>query len=205
MHHHHHHGGSHHWGGDPERPALGILELSSYARGVKVADAALKAAPVKLLKCEPVEPGRALIMLLGEPEDVAKAMIAALDVAGLGSGNLIDYALIPEIHPQLLPFLKEYKKSEPIKDPNKAIIVAEVSTVAAAIEAADVALRLANVELTSMRLAEHIGGRASFTLIGDKEDVEKAARAIRGVAGERLLDLEIIEKPVEALIGNEFF
>uniref|UniRef100_UPI003003A730 T33-ml28-redesigned-tandem-BMC-T-fold n=1 Tax=synthetic construct TaxID=32630 RepID=UPI003003A730 len=205
MHHHHHHGGSHHWGGDPARPALGVLELKSYALGVAVADAALRAAPVELLKCEPVEPGKALIMIRGEPEAVARAMAAALETAKAGSGNLIDHAFIGRIHPALLPFLLEETAAPPIEDPDEAVLVVETKTVAAAIEAADAALDVAPVRLLRMRLSEHIGGKAYFVLAGDEEAVRKAARAVRAVAGEKLIDLRIIPRPHEALRGRLFF
>uniref|UniRef100_UPI003003A710 T33-ml30-redesigned-tandem-BMC-T-fold n=1 Tax=synthetic construct TaxID=32630 RepID=UPI003003A710 len=190
---------------EPERPALLILELKSYARGVRVADAALKAAPVRLLKCKIVEPGKALIMLTGRPEDVEKAYKAALTVANKGSGNLIDSVFIPAIHPALLPFLLEETPAPPLEDPDRALLFVEVKTVAAAIRAADAALRAAPVELVRMRLSEHIGGKAVFALVGDPADVLRAAAVVAEVAGDQLLDIAIIPRPHPALLGREFF
>ena len=62
----------------PAGPALGLLELSSVARGVVTADAMAKRATVRLVRAHPVSPGKFMVLLAGGEEEVAEAMAAAV-------------------------------------------------------------------------------------------------------------------------------
>nr|AXH38012.1 Tspycatcher [synthetic construct] len=73
--------------GEPDRPALGVLELTSIARGITVADAALKRAPSLLLMSRPVSSGKHLLMMRGQVAEVEESMIAAREIAGAGGGS----------------------------------------------------------------------------------------------------------------------
>ena len=50
---------------DIRHMAVGCLETSSIARGIESADAMLKAAQVRLLACNPVCPGKYIIIVGG--------------------------------------------------------------------------------------------------------------------------------------------
>src|SRR5882724_586296 len=63
-------------------PALGVLEIGSIARGVVVADAALKRAPAVLLSSRAVSGGKHLVMLEGGVAEVEEAMHAGALAAG---------------------------------------------------------------------------------------------------------------------------
>ena len=62
-------------------PALGIIELTSIARGVLVADAMVKKAPVRILQSHPISPGKHIIVIAGEVAEVDESMQAGLAVA----------------------------------------------------------------------------------------------------------------------------
>ena len=52
----------------PSGPSLALIEVASIARGHRVADAMVKRAPVELLRCDPVSPGKLLVLVAGEGE-----------------------------------------------------------------------------------------------------------------------------------------
>ena len=64
-------------------PALGLLELATVARGVVVADAALKRAPAVLLSSRTLSGGKLLVVLAGGVAEVEEAMAAGKLAAGL--------------------------------------------------------------------------------------------------------------------------
>ena len=51
---------------EPSGPSLALIEVASIARGHRVADAMVKRAPVELLRCDPVSPGKLLVLVAGE-------------------------------------------------------------------------------------------------------------------------------------------
>ena len=57
-------------------PALGVLELSSVARGVVTADAALKRAPSVLVSSRAVSGGKHLVIVEGGVAEVEESMAA---------------------------------------------------------------------------------------------------------------------------------
>ncbi|MFI5291091.1 MAG: BMC domain-containing protein, partial [Polyangia bacterium] len=62
-------------------PALGLVETSSIARGLVVADQMVKKAPVALVLARPVSPGKHLVLVTGEVADVGEAMRIGLETA----------------------------------------------------------------------------------------------------------------------------
>jgi microcompartment protein CcmL/EutN len=79
-------------------PALALIEVASIARGHRVADAVVKRAPVELLRCEPVSPGKFLVLLAGDVAAVDEAWRAGLAVAGDAT---LDKLFLPQAHEQL--------------------------------------------------------------------------------------------------------
>src|SRR4051794_13509882 len=63
-------------------PALGVLEVSTIARGIVAADAGLKRAPAVLLHSRAVSGGKHLVMFEGGVAEVEEAMGAATRLAG---------------------------------------------------------------------------------------------------------------------------
>jgi microcompartment protein CcmL/EutN len=190
-----------------DRPALGILELSSIARGVLVADAVVKRAPSTLLLSRPVSGGKHLIMLRGEVAPVEESMAAGREV---GAEKLIDDLELAYAHPQLWPLLRPsfegvIRSSRWDSDGSESVAIVETATVCAGVHSADAAAKVADITLRDMRLAVGIGGRAFYTMSGDLADIEAAALAARKIAHDRLLELEVIPAPADEISGRLIF
>jgi microcompartment protein CcmL/EutN len=183
-------------------PALGLLELSSIARGVVVADAALKRAPAVLLSSRAISGGKHLVMLEGGVAEVEEAVAAGRACA---KDLLLDVVLLPMADDQVWPML-----GAPVAPPDwsdadaEAVAIIETRTVCAAIAAADAACKVAEVVVRDVRFAVDLAGKAYFTLTGDLADIEAAAAAARAAATDKLVELEVSAHPSPDLRGRLF-
>ena len=170
-----------------DHPALALLEIQSIARGVVCADAAAKRAPIELLECSAVSPGKYLLLFAGGVAEVEESLQAAKSAAG---ESLLDALLLPQAHSQLLPALRAGAAGLPavsaLREGESAGIL-ELVTVAAALRSADAACKAAEVELQLLHLARGIGGKAWFVLRGKLTDVEAALLAGQQAAGDGLI------------------
>jgi microcompartment protein CcmL/EutN len=170
--------------------SLALIEVASIARGHRVADAMVKRAPVALLRCEPVSPGKLLVLVEGDVAAVDEAFRAGLDVAAEAT---LDKLFLPQAHAQLPGALRgEARAGEGVD----ALGVVETVTVAATILAADAACKAAAVRLVEMQLARGIGGKAYFIVTGPLSEVEAAVEAATGAVAPALVaGTEIIAAP----------
>jgi microcompartment protein CcmL/EutN len=176
--------------------ALGLIELSSIARGVVVADVLCKKAPVNVVRSAPVSPGKFVILMIGGVADVTEAFHAGIDAA---AHTLLDRLLLPQAHEQLPAVISR----EPISAPIDSVGVVETFTVASAVLGADAACKAADITLLEMRLGQHIGGKGYFTFTGTLDSVEAAVDAARrALDGALLCATEIIAAPHEDLRGR---
>ena len=157
-------------------PALGVLELATIARGVVVADAAIKRAPAIVLASRAVSGGKHLVMLEGGVAEVDEAIAAGLRAAG---DLLLDRVLLPMADAQVWPML-----GAPVTPPDwdreagaDAVAIVETRTVCAAIAAADAACKVADVVVRDARFAVDLAGKAYFTLTGTLDAIEEIGRA----------------------------
>jgi microcompartment protein CcmL/EutN len=176
----------------PAGPALALIEIASIARGHRVADAMVKRAPVELLRCDPVSPGKLLVLVAGEVASVDEAFRAGLDVAGDAT---LDRLYLPQAHEQLPGAIRGEARAGEAAGV-AALGVVETKTVAAAILAADAALKAAVVRLIEMQLARGIGGKAYFVVTGALAEVEAAVEAgVGAVDAAAVFATEIIAAP----------
>jgi microcompartment protein CcmL/EutN len=183
----------------PSGPSLALIEVASIARGHRVADAMVKRAPVELLRCEPVSPGKLLVLVAGEVAAVDEAFRAGLDVAGDAT---LDKLYLPQAHAQLPGALRGEARAGEASDV-AALGLVETRTVAATILAADAALKAAAVRLIEMQLARGIGGKAYFVVTGPLDEVEAAVEAGVGVVeAATVVATEIIAAPHADLVGR---
>ncbi len=172
--------------------ALALIEVASIARGHRVADAMVKRAPVTLLRCEPVSPGKLLVLVEGDVASVEEAFRAGLDVAGDAT---LDKLFLAQAHAQLPSAVRGEARAGDAADVD-ALGVVETTTVAATILAADAACKAASVRLIEMQLARGLGGKAYFIVTGTLSDVEAAVEAGTGaVLPAAVLGTEIIAAP----------
>lgn len=173
-------------------PALLLLELGSIARGYVALDAMAKRAVVGLLHAEPITPGKFWIALHGGEAELDEALLPGLEVA---AGQRVDHALLPYAHPDVLAAVAAGGGVRGAA-PGDAIGVIELSSLSAAVRAADAALKGAGVRLVDLHLGRGIGGKGTVVLTGPLEDVE-AAVAMGGEAatGAYLVAIEVLANP----------
>ncbi|CDL29002.1 Cob(III)alamin reductase @ Cob(II)alamin reductase [Escherichia coli ISC7] len=174
--------------------AVGILELSSIAKGMETGDAMLKSANVELLVSKTLCPGKFLLMLGG---DVGAAQQAINSGASLAGEMLVDSLVLPNIHPSLLSAISGLNHVEQ----HRAVGVVETWSVAACIDAADCAVKAANVILVRVHMAFGIGGKCYMVVAGDISDVNNAVSVASERAGEKglLVYRSVIARPHEAM------
>jgi microcompartment protein CcmL/EutN len=188
----------------PVSPALALIELGSIARGYPVADAMVKKAPVELLDCRPVSPGKFLVLVAGEVAEVDEAFRCGLAVA---ADRLVDQMFLPQAHEEVGRAVRAAAGGG--RDgvaPGASIdsfAVVETLSVAATILAADAAVKAAGVRIVEMQLARGIGGKGFFSLSGDLADIEAAVEAaLEAVAHTMIQGSEIIAAPHEDLLAK---
>jgi len=155
--------------------AIGAVETSSIAQGTVAADAMVKTAEVEILELGPLSPGKFWILIGGEVATVRASYQRGLEVAG---ETLLDSLFIPQLHEMVLPALRG---TCPPHD-HDALGVIETLTAAAAIVAADLAAKAADVVLRDLRLANGLGGKGVLWLSGAVSDVQAAVEAGRALA-----------------------
>ena len=150
--------------------AIGLIELSSIAKGYQVTDKLVKAADSQLVEAHSVCPGKFIVLITGLVGDVEKSIDAGMELA---DHSFVQKLLIPNIHNQLVPALRGLTPVEDLQ----ALGIVETFSAASTITAADAAAKKADVQLIDVRLATALGGKGYFTLTGTVEDVNSAVDA----------------------------
>ncbi len=150
--------------------ALGMVELNSIPKGIESADAMLKAANVELVTAQAVCAGKYIAVMTGDVGAVKASVEAGIETA---ADNLIDSIVIPNIHPQVLSAVAACTQI----DYMGAVGIMETFSLAAAIIAADTAVKAADVTLIEIRLGRGLGGKSFIILTGDVAAVKAANSA----------------------------
>ena len=171
--------------------AIGLIEMTSVARGVVVTDAMVKQADVRVVQSHPICPGKYMVLIAGPVGEVRSAMTVGTHYAG---PTMVDRILIDHLHEQVIPAIANTRTVEKLG----SIGIIETYGVASTILAADAACKAAEIELVEIRLATGLGGKAYVTFTGQQHMVEAALAAGVGVLdGAQLFRKEIIEAPHE--------
>ncbi len=169
-------------------PCIGLVELSSVARGVEIADAILWSADVQMIFSSPVQPGKYVMLFTGSVEDVRSALDRGIE---LGGADVVDRLLIEQVHEQVEAALR--RRGGRIDGNLDAIGVVETTTVASAVLAADLALKTATVDMLDLRIANGLGGKSFFTVTGEVSDVRSAVAAgARSAQAQGLLHRDVV-------------
>ena len=171
--------------------AIGMVELTSIARGIETCDYMVKAAQVDLLRSSTVCPGKYMIIVGGETGAVRAAMAEGIK---RGGELVVDTLMLPNVHEQLIPAISMTNQV----DVRGAVGVLEFYSIASAIIAADVAAKAANITLIEVRTGYAIGGKGFVTLTGDVGAVRAAVEAARKDA-ELLVETTVIPRPDKKL------
>lgn len=178
-----------------DRPeTLGALELTSVARGYLVVDRMLKKAPVRLLDAGAYCPGKFLIVITGDVASVEEALAAGERVADRGFfGKLF----IPNLSPPIVPAINR----EPTPEPGETIGVIESFSAVSVIDAADAAVKAADIGVESVNLLQGLGGKAFAVFSGELTDVTAAVEAGRiRVPEDMIVETQVIPQISRELI-----
>ena len=146
---------------------IGVLELSSMADGLNTLDAVVKESPVTIIKAEPVNPGKYLIMITGDVASVEAAMDIGLKLAG---NSIVDHILLKNLDKQVIPAITICRA--PVEW--DAIGLLETNSVAAAVEAADMAVKEAEIHIIGIVTGNETGGKALVKISGSIGDINSA-------------------------------
>jgi len=172
-------------------PTLGIIELSSIAKGLQVCDLMLKKAEVRLLRSGPVGCGKFLILLTGDEADLQEAVEEGRHQA---DPFLVSWTFIPNLHPQVFAALAGAKNPGRRTD---ALGIVEARSLAAMIHASDRAVKTTAVHLVELTFDLDLGGKGYFTLAGSLAELEASvATAVALLQAENgYLHSEILARP----------
>lgn len=161
--------------------------------GINAADAIAKGAPIDLLYTGTTHPGKYLVLVAG---DTASVEVATLIVADLRV-ILIDLVFLPDVHPTVADAMVGSDTSAPTSA--EAIGLIETKTIASGVDAADAAVKAANVSLAALRMADGIDGKAYFVVEGVIAEVEAAVEAAETRAAEQLVASVVIAQLTDEL------
>ena len=170
--------------------AIGMVELTSIARGIETSDFMVKAAQVELIRSSTVCPGKYIIIIAGDTGDVKASMAEGIRQGG---ESVVNTLLLPNAHPQLIPAIS--MTTQP--PAGGAVGVLEFYSIASAITAADVAAKAANITLIEYA----IGGKGFVTLTGDVGAVREAVAAASRDA-ELLVGTSVIPRPAQQVFQS---
>lgn len=184
--------------GRPDRgikDAIGLLELTSIAKGIEATDLMLKAADVELLASRSICSGKYMVIVRG---DVA-ACRASVDAGEeVGRETVADAIVIPHLHAEIFPAIAQAAMVDRVE----ALGVIESFNVATLIEGADAAVKSAQVHLLEIRLAMALGGKAFCVLTGEVAAVRAAVDTGKTVLGQKgcLTNWAVIPSPRAELV-----
>lgn|GEM_PF-269558 len=177
--------------------AIAVLESVSVARGMAMADAAVKRAPVELYFAATTCPGKFLVVVGGGVSAVRVALEAAVEV---GREMISDRTFIPNVHPDVFPALSASScvSAEGVVD----LGVLESMAAPAVFEAADAIAKGCSVRLVEIRLGRGMGAKSFVSFAGDSADVERGLRVgVELLSGRGLLvDAVHMKRPLAPVL-----
>jgi len=169
--------------------AVALIEFSGIVGGIVATDRMVKAAPVALLRCGTIHPGRFLSLVGGTVASTTEAHRVGLEGAR-GASTLHDEVLLGDVHPQLHDALFGARRALA----GDALVIFETATSPALLRSVDAAVKGARVELGALRLADDLGGWAVALLTGTLEECEAALAICRERAGHRVVAADLVPR-----------
>jgi len=148
-------------------PAIALLEFDSIATGIRAGDAMVKRAPITFLRAGTVQKGRYLVLIGGDTASVEESLEAGLMVGGQA---VVDKVYLPHVHETVFAAIQGDRQIGEYD----TLGVLETATVASVIQAADAAVKGAEVVLLEIRLANGMAGKGLALVTGEVADVEAA-------------------------------
>jgi microcompartment protein CcmL/EutN len=162
--------------------ALALLEFGTVAAGVLASDLMVKRAPIALLRCGTIHPGRFLILIGGSVASTEEAFLAGTQTTE-AEQHLSDSIFLGDVHPSLHDAVLGTRKDME----GDALAVVETRSSPALLAAIDAAVKSTPVILSEIRLGDDLGGHALALMSGDLTDAETALGICTERAGDQLL------------------
>lgn len=180
-------------------PAIALLEFDSISAGIVSGDAMVKTSPIGVIYAGTVQPGKYLVLAGGDTASVEIALAIGRDIGG---GHVSDWVFLPDIHPDVMSAITEGADAASLT--GEALGIVETTTVAAVIDAADAGAKAADVMVSSVRLADGLGGKGYVLFSGVVAEVEAAveAAATRSRPHGTLVRVDVIAQLHEEMAEN---
>ncbi len=162
--------------------ALALLEFETIAAGILASDRMVKRAPIALLRCGSIHPGRFLILVGGSVASTQEAFQIGLQ-SGEVDQSLGGSVFLGDVHPHLHDAILGARRELT----GDALAVVETRTSPALLAAVDAAIKSTPVVLCEVRLGDDLGGHALALMSGDLTDAETALGICAERAGDQLL------------------
>ena len=174
--------------------SIGMIELTSIAKGIYATDMMIKAASIEVVSATPVCPGKYIAIIQGDVAAVESSINAGVRAS---EEYLVDSFILANVHPAVFPAIT----ATTLPDGSGALGVMESFSMASMIMAADAALKTAEIQALELRLGSGLGGKAYFTFTGDVAAVNEAVEAGKVMAMEKglLVDVAIMPSPAKKL------
>ena len=180
--------------------AIGILELSSIAAGYQVQDGMLKAAEVELLVARTICPGKYIIVVGGK----VAAVKASMDTGQrLASGFQVDELFLSSVDSRVFPALTGCVALPDTR--RRALGIIETFSSSRIVQAADAAVKAANVTLFRVHIAMAVGGKGFLLLCGDVGAVKAAvASGVDTIKPEGVLVNQVVISNASEALFHEY-
>jgi len=162
--------------------ALALLEFDTIAAGILASDLMVKRAPIALLRCGTIHPGRFLILVGGSVASTEEAFVAGVQL-GENQNALTSSIFLGDVHPAL----HDAVLGERQELTGDALAVVETRSSPPLLAAVDAAVKSTPVILSEVRLGDDLGGHALALMSGDLTDAETALGICVDRAGDQLL------------------
>jgi microcompartment protein CcmL/EutN len=162
--------------------ALALLEFDTVAAGVLASDLMVKRAPIALLRCGSIHPGRFLILIGGSVASTEEAFAVGVQL-GSSEQALSGSVFLGDVHPMLHDAVLGARRDLT----GDALAVLETRSSPALLAAVDAAVKSTPVILSEIRLGDDLGGHALALMSGDLTDAETALGICADRAGDQVL------------------
>jgi len=169
--------------------ALALLEFETIATGILASDRMVKRAPIALLRCGTIHPGRFLILVGGSVASTEEAFMVGVQL-GKSERTLGGSVFLGDVHPSLHDAVLGTRQALT----GDALVVVETRSSPALLAAVDAAVKSTPVVLSEVRLADDLGGHALALMSGDLTDAETALAICADRAGDQLLAQSLLPR-----------
>ena len=153
-------------------PAIALLEFDSISAGIVAGDAMVKSSPVGSIYAGSVHPGKYLVLVTGDTASVELALEIGV---GIGATHLTDSVFLADVHPGVTSAIVGANVGASLR--HEALGIVETVSVSAAIDAADAGAKAADVIVSSVQLADGLGGKGYVLFSGPVSEVEACVEA----------------------------